>query len=95
MYEAKLMIFSTFDKNNTLLIGIQAAHSAHKHPSARPQMRGIPHSYAKAPKRGFRPSPNALFKAFRKGFVSCCESKVPKGGKYKPYILKYKALILK
>ena len=58
-------------------------------------MREIPHSYAKAPKRGFRPRPNALFKAFRKGFVSCCESKVPKGEKYKPYILKYKALILK
>ena len=56
-------------------------------------MREIPHSYAKAPKRGFRPRLNALFKAFRKGFVSCCESKVPKGKKYKPYILKYKALI--
>ena len=49
-------------------------------------MREIPHSYAKAPKRGFRPRLNALFKAFRKGFVSCCESKVPKGKKYKPCV---------
>ena len=28
-------------------------------------------------------------------FVSCCFSAIPKGEKYKAYILKYKALVLK
>ena len=101
MFFARCLVFFRMRKNalkmsrKPLHFSTQNILEKLKHSEQVPRLCIAVSAFSVMMKRADLPVSGSRFKADFSGFVSLCVSSIPKGEKYKAYILKYKALILK